>query len=86
MWYFKDYQNNSFFDEKRRIINNIKRETYIPVCTERVFNTPYSDSPEEMLFWSEKDREGYGQALLDMYACFKKVLERNSLEGENNAK
>ena len=58
--------NNSFFDVKRDILKN-KTKNYVPICTLRAFEKYYSESPKEMIFWSEKDREAYFSAIKEVY-------------------
>ncbi len=62
--------NNSFFDIKRDILKTNANSRYIPICTQRVFSKYYSESPTEMIFWSENDRESYFNAINQTYKSY----------------
>lgn len=62
--------NNSFFDIKREILKENKLGKYIPICTQRVFSKYYSLSPNEMIFWSNNDRQLYFKNIKDVYEKF----------------
>jgi uncharacterized protein with ParB-like and HNH nuclease domain len=67
--------NNSFFDIKREILKENKLGKYIPICTQRAFSKYYSSSPQEMIFWSNEDRNSYFRAIKKMYNSYIKLLE-----------
>ncbi|MDL2210484.1 DUF262 domain-containing protein [Desulfovibrio sp. OttesenSCG-928-O18] len=57
--------NNGFFNEKRQRIQ--QSPDYIPLCTERVFNKYYTQSPASMYLWNATDRTAYAEALIETY-------------------
>jgi len=67
--------NNSFFDIKRGILKENKLGRYIPICTQRVFSKYYSAKPQEMLFWSNDDRNAYFGEIESMYNSFNNLLD-----------
>jgi len=62
--------NNSFFDIKREIIKENKLGKYVPVCTQRAFSKYYSNTPKEMIFWNNDDRQSYFNAIELVYLSF----------------
>ncbi|MCW2119788.1 DUF262 domain-containing protein [Flavobacterium sp. 7A] len=62
--------NNSFFDIKREILKQNKFGRYIPIFTQRVFSKYYSQSPNEMIFWSNEDRKSYFTKIENVYKQF----------------
>lgn len=66
--------NNSFFDIKREILKNNISGRYIPICTQRAFSKYYSKIPNEMIFWNNKDRQAYFNAIKAVYTSFIKLI------------
>lgn len=62
--------NNSFFDIKREILKENKLGRYVPICTHRAFSKYYSNSPKEMIFWNNDDRQAYFKAIESVYFSF----------------
>ncbi len=59
--------NNSIFPVKRDLIMKLdKNASFIPICTKNVFLKYYSNDLSQIYFWSEKDREDYLNAMIDM--------------------
>lgn len=55
---------NKFFFEKRQTLQKYYQQgSFIPACSMNVFMKFYSDNPEQMAFWDEKDRESYKNKL-----------------------
>ena len=55
---------NKFFFEKRQTLQEYYQQgSFIPACSMNVFMKFYSDNPEQMAFWDEKDRESYKNKL-----------------------
>lgn len=51
---------NKFFFEKRQTLQEYYQQgSFIPACSMNVFMKFYSDNPEQMAFWDEKDRNSY---------------------------
>lgn len=52
--------SNSVFDVKRVKVVSLTSESYVPVCTQRVFMKVYGEqSDSQPYFWGDKDREAY---------------------------
>ncbi len=62
--------NNSFFDIKREALKENKLGKYFPICTQRAFSKYYSNSPKEMVFWNNDDRQAYFKAIESVYLSF----------------
>jgi hypothetical protein len=45
--------------KRRKIIENEKNGTFIPVCTKNVFLKYYSEELKDLELWNEKDKEAY---------------------------
>lgn len=59
----KSYKNSPFPIKREIIINSDKEGKFIPVCTKNVFLKYYSESVEQMNYWSEKDEKDYMEAM-----------------------
>lgn len=55
----RSYKNAIFPVKRRRIIQNDRSGTFVPICTKNVFLKSYSSSFEEVMFWSPKDADDY---------------------------
>lgn len=63
--------SNSFFAVKCRLVREMrKHREYVPIATEAIFMRRFSEEDLHLPYWSEKDREGYGKALLDVLRPF----------------
>lgn len=66
--------NNSFFDIKREILKENKLGKYVPICTQRAFSKYYSNSPKEMIFWNNDDRQAYFKSIESVYLSFVNLI------------
>jgi len=66
--------NNSFFDIKREILKENKLGKYVPICTQRAFSKYYSNTPKEMIFWKNEDRQAYFNAIESVYLSFVNLI------------
>jgi hypothetical protein len=64
----RSYKNAVFPLKRKKIIENDKKGTLIPICTKNVFMKNYSTEVAQMTFWGEKDR-------FDYYENIKTVLK-----------
>ena len=66
--------NNSVFPIKRKMIfeAELKKNSYIPMCTKNVFLKYYSKNIWHMQFWSKPDKDDY---LHSIYDCLKPFLK-----------
>lgn len=63
--------NKSIFEIKRkRIIEREKSDTFIPICTRNVFLKYYSNTPEQLFYWNEKDRNDYIESIKETLANY----------------
>ncbi len=55
----RSYKNDAFKNKRRKIIENEKSGTFIPICTRNIFMKYYSKEPKNLKLWNENDREDY---------------------------
>lgn len=55
--------NGFFFKKRHKLQEYYQQGSFIPACSMNVFMKFYSDNPEQMAFWDEKDRESYKNKL-----------------------
>jgi hypothetical protein len=66
----RSYQNSIFPVKRKKIIALDKKATFVPLCTKNVFLKYYSESINNMLFWSANDTEAHFNAMAEMYVSF----------------
>lgn len=59
----KGIGNKFFFEKRQKLKKYYQQGSFIPACSMNVFMKFYSDNPEQMAFWDEKDRESYKKKL-----------------------
>lgn len=55
----RSYKNDSFKNKRKKIIEQEKQGTFIPICTRNVFMKYYSTELQQLGQWSESDRTAY---------------------------
>ncbi|WP_291066943.1 MULTISPECIES: DUF262 domain-containing protein [unclassified Empedobacter] len=55
----RSYKNDSFKKKRKKIIEQEKKGTFIPICSRNVFMKYYSDELKQLGQWSEIDRNAY---------------------------
>jgi hypothetical protein len=55
--------NKFFFEKRAQLKEYFQNGSFIPPCSMNVFVKFYTDNPEQLLFWDEKDREAYNKAI-----------------------
>ena len=55
----RSYKNDSFREKRKKIIENEKKGTFIPICTKNVFMKYYSKELIDLELWNEIDRDSY---------------------------
>jgi len=55
----KGIGNKFFFEKRQKLQEYYQQGRFIPACSMNVFMKFYSDNPEQMAFWDEKDRKSY---------------------------
>ena len=70
--------NNSTFDVKRQLISEEIIETsYVPLCTQRVFQKTYTPADKnQYYFWGADDREAYVQKIKEILTKYGYLKER----------
>lgn len=66
----RSYQNAVFPIKRNRIIALDKEGAFVPLCTKNVFLKYYSKQVENMMFWTEQDRNFYLAAIVEMLGWF----------------
>lgn len=74
--------SNSIFAAKCHLIREmLKNGEYVPIATEALFMRRFSTENLHLPYWSEKDRQGYKEALIEILDIFK--WKTNNNEGKN---
>ena len=55
----RSYKNDSFKNKRKKIIEQEKQGTFIPICTRNIFMKYYSTELIQLGQWSEADRNAY---------------------------
>lgn len=55
--------NKFFFEKRQKLQEYYQQGSFIPACSMNVFMKFYSEKPEQMAFWDEKDRDSYKKTL-----------------------
>lgn len=55
----RSYKNDSFKKKRKKIIEQEKQGTFIPICTRNIFMKYYSKELKQLGQWSETDRTAY---------------------------
>jgi len=66
----RSYKNAVFPIKRRRILALDKSGTFVPLCTTNAFLKYYSHKIDNMMFWSEDDRDDYFNAIIDTLVAF----------------
>ncbi|GHV11067.1 hypothetical protein FACS1894162_6150 [Bacteroidia bacterium] len=62
----RSYKNDSFKNKRKKIIEQEKKGTFIPICTRNVFMKYYSTELKQLGQWSEPDRQAYFEDIKDI--------------------
>lgn len=57
--------NKFFFEKRNKLKEYFQNGSFIPTCSMNVFMKFYSENPQQMDFWDEKDRKSYKEAIKD---------------------
>jgi hypothetical protein len=66
----RSYKNAIFAVKRDRILSLDKGGAFVPLCTRNVFLKCYTRNEIQMAFWSEFDRSGYENAILETLVRF----------------
>jgi len=59
----RSYKNSVFAVKRHRILKLDQAGIFVPLCTRNVFLKCYNPHVDNLMFWSEDDREGYEEAI-----------------------
>ncbi|MDH8702701.1 uncharacterized protein with ParB-like and HNH nuclease domain [Dysgonomonadaceae bacterium PH5-43] len=62
----RSYKNDSFKNKRKKIIEQEKKGTFIPICTRNIFLKYYSEELKQLGQWSETDRIAYLENIKDV--------------------
>ncbi len=61
----RSYKNAVFAVKRKRILDLDRDGIFVPLCTRNVFLKCYSPQVDNVMFWSDSDRNGYREAILE---------------------
>ena len=64
------YKNAVFPIKRNRIIDLDRRGSFVPLCTKNTFLKYYSNRVDNMMFWTDQDRNYYFSAIVEMLVWF----------------
>lgn len=59
----RSYKNSVFAVKRHRVLQLDQAGIFVPLCTRNVFLKCYNPHVDNLMFWSEDDREGYEEAI-----------------------
>jgi len=59
----RSYKNSVFAVKRQRVLKLDQSGIFVPLCTRNVFLKCYNPHVDNLMFWSEDDREGYEEAI-----------------------
>ena len=68
----RSYKNAVFPVKRRRVLELDTHGVFVPHCTRNVFLKSYSPQVGHNMYWTEEDRDGYRQELIDTLYTFMK--------------
>lgn len=66
----RSYKNAVFAVKRHRVLSLDRDGVFVPLCTRNVFLKCYNPQVDHVMFWTQKDRDGYRQAMIDMLHAF----------------
>jgi hypothetical protein len=66
----RSYKNAVFAVKRERLLSRDKSGTFVPLCTRNVFLKCYSSQVDNIMFWSNKDRQAYRKVMIDTLVGF----------------
>ena len=66
----RGYKNAVFAVKRQRLLELDQAGIFVPLCTRNVFLKCYSSRVDNLMFWSESDRDGYVSAMTDVLVNF----------------
>jgi hypothetical protein len=66
----RSYQNAVFPVKRQRVLELDEHGVFVPHCTRNVFLKSYSPQVDHTMYWTQQDRDGYRQKLIDTLHTF----------------
>jgi hypothetical protein len=66
----RSYGNAVFAVKRQRILSLDRDGVFVPLCTRNVFLKCYNPQVDHVMFWTQKDRDGYRQVIIDRLHAF----------------
>jgi len=66
----RSYGNAVFAVKRQRILSLDREGVFVPLCTRNVFLKCYNPRVDHVMFWTQDDREGYRQVMIDTLHTF----------------
>ena len=66
----RSYGNAVFAVKRQRVLSLDRDGVFVPLCTRNVFLKCYNPQVDHVMFWTQKDRDGYRQAMIEMLHAF----------------
>lgn len=60
----RSYKNAVFAVKRQRLLSLDQSGIFVPLCTRNVFLKCYSPQVDNVMFWSQEDRDAYGQVMI----------------------
>lgn len=66
----RSYGNAVFAVKRQRILSLDRGGVFVPLCTRNVFLKCYNPQVDHVMFWTQKDRDGYRHVMIDTLHAF----------------
>jgi hypothetical protein len=66
----RSYGNAVFAVKRQRILSLDRDGVFVPLCTRNVFLKCYNPQVEHLMFWTQKDRDGYRNVMVETLDSF----------------
>jgi hypothetical protein len=66
----RSYKNAPFAVKRHRVLSLDRDGIFVPLCTRNVFLKSYNARVDHVMFWTQADRNGYRQAMIDVLSTF----------------
>ena len=66
----RSYKNAVFAIKRSRVLSLDRDGVFVPLCTRNVFLKCYNSRVDNLMFWTQDDKNGYRQAIVDTLVAF----------------
>ena len=66
----RSYQNAVFAVKRQRVLSLDQHGVFVPLCTRNVFLKCYNPRVDHVMFWTQEDRDGYREVLIETLQTF----------------